>query len=126
MGSALKETLRALGSDAVEPTASRRGDRPAFAKTLGFTRRQRAATVAWQSSVSAAVGVLVGLPLGIALGRWLWTLFARGISSVPDPTVPVLSMVLVAIGGLVFANLVAAVPGRIAARTPTALLHRSE
>jgi hypothetical protein len=82
--------------------------------------------VTWQSSVSAGVGVLFGMPLGIALGRWLWTLFARGISAVPDPTVPVVPMVLIAVGGLVFANLVAAVPGRIAASTPTALALRSE
>ena len=44
----------------------------------------------------------------------------------PQPTVPVLSVVLVAVGTLVLANLVAAVPGRMAARTPTALLLRAE
>jgi hypothetical protein len=35
-------------------------------------------------------------------------------------------MALVAVGALVFANLVATIPGRIAARTPTAVLLRSE
>jgi hypothetical protein len=34
--------------------------------------------------------------------------------------------VLVALGSLVFANLVAAIPGRIAARTPTAMVLRVE
>jgi ABC-type lipoprotein release transport system permease subunit len=82
--------------------------------------------VAWQSSVSAVVGVIFGVPLGIALGRWLWTLFARGISAVPEPSVPVLTVVLVVLGALIFANLVATFPGRIAARTPTALLLRAE
>jgi ABC-type lipoprotein release transport system permease subunit len=95
-------------------------------KALGFTQRQLAATVAWQSSVSAVVGVIVGVPLGVALGRWLWTLFARGISAVPEPSVPVLTVALVALGALAFANLVATFPGRIAARTPTALLLRAE
>jgi hypothetical protein len=66
------------------------------------------------------------LPLGIALGRWLWTLFARGISAVPDPAVPALPIALIALGALVFANIVAVVPGRIAARTPVALVLRSE
>jgi hypothetical protein len=98
----------------------------ALLEALGYTQRQLAAAVAWQSSVSAAVGAVFGLPLGIALGRWLWALFARGISAVPDPTVPVLWMVVVGLGALVFANLLAAVPGRIAARTPTALLLRTE
>ena len=115
----------ALGLTLVSSVRRRRREL-ALLKTLGFTRIQLAATVTWQSSVPAAVGVLFGMPLGIALGRWLWTLFARGISAVPDPTVPVVSMVLIGIGGLVFANLMAALPGRIAARTPTALALRSE
>jgi hypothetical protein len=76
--------------------------------------------------VSAGVGAVFGIPLGIGLGRWLWALFAKGISAVPDPTVPVLWMVVVGAGALAFANLVAVVPGRIAARTPTAVLLRAE
>ena len=59
-------------------------------------------------------------------GRYLWDLFAREINAVSDPSVPVLSMVLITIGALVLANLVAAVPGRIAARTQTALLLQTE
>ncbi len=72
------------------------------------------------------VGVVVGVPAGIALGRWLWTLFADGISAVPHPTVPALSIALVALGAVVFANLVALFPGRVAARTRTSLLLRAE
>jgi ABC-type antimicrobial peptide transport system permease subunit len=98
----------------------------ALLKTLGFTRRQLAVAVAWQASVAAIVGIIVGVPAGIALGRWLWDLFARDIYAVPLPTVPVLEVVLVALGALVLANLVAAVPGQMAARTPTALVLRAE
>jgi hypothetical protein len=72
------------------------------------------------------IGVVVGMPVGIALGRWLWTLFARAIYVVPEPTVPLLSMALVAVGALAFANLVATIPGRIAADTPAALAFRTE
>jgi ABC-type lipoprotein release transport system permease subunit len=95
-------------------------------KTLGFTQRQLAATVAWQASVAAIVGIVVGVPVGIALGRWLWTLFARAISAVPEPSVPVVVVIVIALGALVLANLVAAIPGRMAARTPMALLLRAE
>ena len=66
------------------------------------------------------------MPLGIALGRWLWDLFARSIHAVPAPSVPVVSVALIALGALVLANVVAALPGRLAARTPTALLLRVE
>jgi hypothetical protein len=41
-------------------------------------------------------------------------------------SVPVLTVVLIGVGALALANVVAAIPGRLAARTPTALLLRSE
>lgn len=98
----------------------------ALLKTLGFTRRQLAAAVSWQSTVAVAIGTVVGLPLGIGGGRWLWALFARGINAVLQPSVPTLSIVILSVGALVVANVVAAVPGRQAARTPTAVLLRTE
>jgi len=117
--------IAALGLTLTASVRRRRRDLAAL-KTLGFTQRQLAATVAWQASVAAVVGIVVGVPLGIALGRWLWILFAHDIAAVPYPTVPVLQIALIAIGTLVLANLVAAIPGRIAARTPTALMLRAE
>lgn len=98
----------------------------ALLKTLGFTRRQLAMTVAWQSATAVAIGTAVGVPLGIAAGRYLWDLFARQISVVPEPAVPGLTLVLICLGALLIANLVAAVPGRVAARTPAAALLRAE
>jgi putative ABC transport system permease protein len=98
----------------------------ALLKTLGFTQRQLAATVAWQASISAIVGVVVGVPIGIVLGRSLWDLFARQIYAVPEPTIPAWSIVLIVAGTLLLANIVAAVPARIAARTSTAFLLRGE
>ncbi len=97
----------------------------ALLKTLGFTARQLAATIAWQSTVVAGIAALIGLPVGIAAGRQLWTLFAQSINAVPEPTVPA-SLILVAAGVLILANLVALVPARIAARTPAALALRAE
>jgi len=94
----------------------------ALLKTLGFTRRQLITTVAAQASVAAVVGTIVGIPVGIITGRWLWTLFAHEIFAVPQPTVPALSIIYVAAGALILANLVSAIPGLQAARTPSALL----
>jgi FtsX-like permease family/MacB-like periplasmic core domain len=109
-------------------TASVRRRRRDFAllKTLGFTRRQLASAVSWQSSVIAAVGLVIGVPLGVAAGRWLWLLFARELSAVPDPTIPAGSIALAAVAALVLANLVAALPGLRAARTPAAEVLRAE
>jgi hypothetical protein len=115
----------ALGLTLAASVRRRRRDL-ALLKTLGFTQRQLAAAVAWQASVAAVIGIVVGVPVGIALGRWLWDLFARQIFAVPDATVPVVAVIVVALGALVLANIVAALPGRSAARTSTALLLRSE
>jgi len=103
----------------------RRRDLALF-KALGFTQRQLAATVAWQATVAAVIGLVVGVPVGALIGRWLWTLFARSIYVVPEPTVPILPIALVVVGALLFANVVALLPGRSAARTSAALVLRSE
>jgi hypothetical protein len=117
--------VAALGLTLIASVRRRRRDL-ALLKTLGFTGRQLAATVAWQSTIAVVIGTIVGVPLGIALGRWLWDLFARNIHAVPAPSVPSLSVILIAVGAIVLANVVAFLPGRLAARTATALLLRAE
>ena len=84
------------------------------------------ASIAWQASVAGVIGVIVGLPVGVLMGRWLWILFARYIDAVPDPTVPFLPMIVVVAVTLALVNLVAALPGLSAARTSTAQVLRGE
>jgi ABC-type lipoprotein release transport system permease subunit len=98
----------------------------AMLRALGFTSRQLRSVVAWQASVNGLVGIVVGVPLGILLGRWLWTLFARYIDAVPEPTVPVLSVIIVIVVTMALANVVSALPGRSAAKTSTAQVLRGE
>ena len=101
----------ALGLTLVTSVRRRRTDL-ALLKSLGFTKRQLASAIAWQASVAVGIGCLIGIPLGIALGRFLWDLFVRQIDAVPDPTIPTWSIVLIAVGALILANVVAAIPGR--------------
>ncbi len=117
--------VAALGLTLVASVRRRRREM-ALLKTFGFTQRQLAAAVAWQSTIVALVGLFVGVPFGIAFGRLLWDLFAHQLSAVADPSIPAVPIVLVIVGALVLANLVAAWPGRNAARTPTALVLRAE
>ncbi len=60
------------------------------------------------------------------VGRALWDLFARQIHVVPEPTVPVAAIAVVGIGALLLAYIVAAIPGRQAARTNDRVLLRAE
>ncbi len=117
--------VSALGLTLVASVRRRRRSM-AVLRTLGFTGRQLAFSLAWQSSVSVVVGLVLGVPLGILLGHWLWVLFADEIFVVPSVTVAILPLVVIAASALVLANVVAAIPGRIAARTPSVLLRSSE
>jgi hypothetical protein len=125
---ALALTVGAIASLAVTLSASVRRRRRdlALLRTFGFTRRQLMASIAWQASVAGAIGVIVGLPVGVLMGRWLWILFARYIGAVPDPTVPFPAMIVVVAVTLALVNLVAALPGLSAARTSTAQVLRGE
>jgi hypothetical protein len=115
----------ALGLTLVASVHRRRREL-ALLRTIGFTGRQLLSAVAWQASVAGAIGAIFGIPLGILVGRWLWTLFANNIYAVPHPTEPVLAIVIVALSALVLANLVAALPGRSAAQTSSAQVLRGE
>jgi hypothetical protein len=117
--------VSALGITLVASVRRRRRDL-AILKTLGFTRRQLAGAVAVQAGMAAVIGCAVGIPLGIALGRTLWDLFANQISAVPDLTVPTASVIAIGLVAVALAVVVAAIPGRLAARTPTSQLLRAE
>jgi hypothetical protein len=114
-----------LAHTLVTGTRRRRRDL-AILKTLGFVRGQVRGTLAWQATTLAAVALLVGLPIGIAGGRWGWRLFAGQLRVVPDPVVPLLAVLVAVPAALVLANVVAALPGRTAARMQPARLLRSE
>ena len=94
----------------------RRGRELAIVKTLGFVPRQVRTAVACQATTLAVVAMVIGVPLGVAAGRWAWIVFARGIGIVPAPEVPVLVLLLLVPGTVVVANVVAVVPGELAAR----------
>ena len=74
----------------------------------------------------ALAGIVVGAPIGVAAGKVLWRVFATNFGVVPVAVVePVLIVALVA-GVLAAANLLAAVPALLAARSDPARLLRAE
>jgi ABC-type lipoprotein release transport system permease subunit len=97
----------------------------AVLKTLGFVRRQIAGAVAAQATAVTTIGLLVGVPVGVAVGRWVWTLMADSLGVVARPQVPWLALAAIA-AALVMANIIAFVPGQLAARTRPATILRSE
>jgi ABC-type lipoprotein release transport system permease subunit len=114
-----------LAHTLVSATRRRRRDL-AILKTLGFVRPQVRGTLAWQATTLGTVALLVGLPTGIAGGRWGWRLFAGQLGVLADPVVPLLAIYIVVPAALFLVNVVAALPGRAAARTQPATVLRSE
>jgi ABC-type lipoprotein release transport system permease subunit len=98
----------------------------AILKTLGFTREQVVATVAWQATTVAAIGVLIGLPLGLAVGRFTYNLFAADLGVVPDVVTPAGITLLIIPAAILLANLTAVLPGWSAARIQPAIVLRAE
>jgi hypothetical protein len=104
-----------------------RGRREAgLLKALGFVRRQVAAAVCWQATTVALAGIAVGAPAGIAAGRVLWRLFATNFGVVPVPVVQPLLLAALAAAVLAAANVLAAAPAALAARSDPARLLRAE
>lgn len=98
----------------------------AVLRALGAVRGQIALAVWSQASLTALVGSLVGLPLGVALGRQAWGLVAAGVGVLDRPLIAwaVLAGVVAAV--LAVANLVATGPALIASRLRPAGVLRSE
>jgi ABC-type lipoprotein release transport system permease subunit len=98
----------------------------ALLKTLGMTRRQIRAVIAWQTSVTLLIAVAAGLTLGIVLGRLAWRDFAGSIGVVPVSVVPVLLLAAGLAALVLTGNLLASWPATIAARTRAALILKAE
>ncbi len=101
----------------VRPRALGTGGRPGARGGLGAAggrpagpagRHGLAGGPAWQTSIVLILAVLIGVPLGVAAGRWAWTTFASSIGVVPAPVVPVPALVLGVLGLLAAGNLLAA------------------
>ena len=98
----------------------------ALLQVFGFTRAQLTGAVICQAGVFAAVGVMVGTPVGLVLGRFAWQRIAGALGVATDPAVPVVALVLTALGVVVVAVLAALVPAARAARLRPAEILRQE
>jgi ABC-type antimicrobial peptide transport system permease subunit len=107
-------------------SVARRRPESALLMALGFVRRQAATVVFYQASAVAAIGVIAGVPLGVAAGQAIWRVFALNLGMVAVPVVPAWELVALAAGVLVAANALAIIPAVAAARSRIALVLRTE
>jgi len=106
--------------------SARRGRRDfALLKVLGMARAQLSAVAFWQVATVTAVALIVGVPVGIAAGRWAWQLLANQAGLDPGAITPLSVLWMVPVT-LALAALVALPPARSVARVPAAATLRSE
>jgi ABC-type lipoprotein release transport system permease subunit len=99
-----------------------RGTRRSHAtlRALGYSRRQSRLTVLWQTLVIAVSALIVGLPVGLVVGRGIWQAYANRLGIESDPFVPLVPISLAVAGTLVIALVAALVPAFLVTRTNTA------
>jgi len=98
----------------------------AVLKTIGLRGRQISAVLAWQVTIVAVVGVAVGVPVGILVGRAGWRIVSEQLGVAWATAIPPVVVVALAAGAILIANLVALGPGLRARRTPPAAALRTE
>jgi ABC-type lipoprotein release transport system permease subunit len=108
-------------------TAIRRRRRDlAVHKTLGFLPSQVRAAVAWQATTFVSAAIVIGIPLGIVVGRLAWRIFADQLGTLPEPVIPPLPLLLMVPAAILVANFIAIAPGVMASRLQPAPVLRAE
>lgn len=107
--------LAAVGHALATSVRRRRRDL-GIVRSLGFLGADVVRTIAAQSVTLVAAGLVIGVPLGIAVGRVSWRLVAEGIGVSAAPTIPPLALLGLVLGALLASVLLAWLPGRAAAR----------
>jgi hypothetical protein len=117
--------LGAVGH-ALSIAVRRRSHELAVLRALGLTRRQSRLVVGTQATLLAVIGLVFGIPLGLALGRVLWHAAADTTPLAYQPPLAALALLLIVPVVLLAANLLAAWPARRAARLRTGQILRTE
>jgi hypothetical protein len=126
LGGLLAALAAAVLAYLLATSVSRRRRDLAVLKALGLRPRQVRAVVVWEATAVAVVTLVLGVPLGLAGGRWGWDLFASQLGVLSRPEVPALALLLLVPATLVVANVAAALPARAAARLRAAEVLRAE
>ena len=95
-------------------------------RALGFRPGDARRAVHWQGVLTAAAGLVVGVPLGIVLGRQLWAMIASSVGVAPVPRLSAGTLVVVAAVVLVLGLVLSLGPAWRAGRFHPARTLRSE
>jgi ABC-type antimicrobial peptide transport system permease subunit len=95
-------------------------------RAIGFLPRQARAVIAIVALITVGIGLVIGIPLGVAAGRLGWRFTAHAVYIAGDPRVPGAGLVLLVTAALLAAGLAAVWPAWRAADAPVAAGLREE
>ena len=98
----------------------------AVLRTLGFDRRQVRWTLASQAMSVVVPAILIGIPVGVALGRQAWTVLADRLSVPAAPATSIALLAAVTAGTILLANATAALAAVRVGRSRPADVLRAE
>jgi len=107
--------LAAVGH-ALTTSVQRRRRELGTVRSLGFVGRDVRRAVTTQSTTLVIGGLLLGVPLGVVIGRTVWRAVANGLGVVNTPTVPVPLLAAVVLAAILAGFVVAWYPARMARR----------
>jgi hypothetical protein len=107
-------------------TMQRRRTDLAILRSLGFTTRDTRVAITWQATMLAVVGVVIGVPAGIVVGRALWKQLAESYPVAYVPPLALVAVVLIGPAAVLIANALALGPARRATRPQPAQVLRTE
>jgi hypothetical protein len=110
----------------IAASARRRQRELAVLRCVGFVARDVRSTIRWNALAVVGVCLAVSVPIGLAVGRYLWGSFARDIGLAADPTTPVVAALGVVVATVMGAVALAAIAGRAATRVRPAQAFRTE
>ena len=98
----------------------------AILRATGLDRTGVRGIVLTQSFIVSLLGLLVGIPCGVVIGRLVWRAVAQDLGVAVETSVPVLIIAVLACAVIVLDALVSLIPAYRATRAPTARTLRVE
>jgi ABC-type lipoprotein release transport system permease subunit len=98
----------------------------AIARSVGFTPADARAAVRWHAVTMAGLGMLIGVPVGLIVGRLVWRATAHSVGAVVAHTLPIWVPPLVVAAAIVVSIVVVEPMARRVGRTRPAQGLRAE
>jgi ABC-type lipoprotein release transport system permease subunit len=95
-------------------------------RAIGMTRSGTRLVLSSQATAIAAAGLVVGIPIGIVVGRSAWSVVTGRVPLEDVPPWPLIGIALLIPAAFVIANVVALLPGRRAMKLRPAQVLRAE